>query len=325
MNNFENKIARIVNIVSFIQMNFGIIGSIASLFYKAGILIFCLCMLISLLSVVIYIITNMYLREANYISFIEFLFNNKTHSFTLLPKISLHMHQTKKKNKFHVHELFVHYEIDAKPYKDSENPFLGDMTATFNYTIYNDRNFPKYFHLCMGNDYTSDPPDIQIKYGSQHDYISHEADELPRDKYIITRVRNWQIKLEESNINGSKTFNLSIKIKYKKSFNFDLTAPDIIIFLPKAHGEKIDEVKYVIDLKNFPSYDFRFSCHDIVKRNGKYEIGDLSAGNIIADKNMTSYNINFTPLNRSFFPIWEERYIAYYFEIWEGKKKVIHH
>jgi len=323
---FHDKASIILKFIGLLQSFLGTIGAIVVWVQSGNVLISVLCLFIALISIMLYIVSTNYLKKTDYLEFIEYLFNNDIHSFTLLPKLSLYLDQNGKTNKFHVKKLSVHYKVDAKPYKDGDNPYLGDMVAVFEYEIDKKKEIPQYYCICIGNDYATTPPIVELKYGIQTEYRPQEADELPRDVYIRSRVRCWHIKLEDNFITGKDILNLSLRISYKRGFDFALGTPDIIIFPPKAHAEHIDEAEYNIELNSFPiTTDFRFACHAIERGKEGYETIDLSTGEIThKDEKQTKYKMTFNPEKDNVSHSWRENHKAYYFEIWDGSQKIMH-
>ncbi len=215
-----------------------------------------------------------YIKKVKYINFIEYLFNNDTHRFTLLPKFRIYIENKKRKNKLHITNLKIKYEISKnEDYSDN----VGDLKIDYVFKIKN-KHLPKQYYIIFGNDYAEHKPIIEYSLCSSPmaSATFTEAKHSPYERGIINEA---VIDLEYENL-PKQEVELKITLKYTNSFNFSITNTDTLILLPLLYGSRIDEIDYKINLEGFDDYP-RLYCNAYkVSRNrdlGKnYEIKDIS-------------------------------------------------
>lgn len=235
---------------------------------------FCLLILFAILIFFNGFFLSQYIKKIKYINFVEYLFNNNVHRFTLLPKFRIYIESKKKKNKLYITNLNVKYEI-TKNEDYIEN--VGDLQIDYTLKIKNKR-LPKQYYMIFGNDYAEHKPIIEYSLCGRPmtPAIFIEAKHSSYERGIINEA---VIDLEYENL-PKKEIELKITQKYINSFNFSVTNTDTLILLPLLYGTKIDEIDYEINLKKFDDYPKLYCNAYKIGRNKKwgenYEIKDIS-------------------------------------------------
>ena len=261
--------------------------------------------LLSVFAVITCILSNLYVENDIYLQFIEYLFNNENNPFILMPRISLYMRQKKIQNKIHVEKMEVIYNIDAEEYRESKNPLKADVTQVFRLTIRN-KSLPKAYNLCIGNAEVKTPPNIRIKYGMQKRYNKINEMKNNRDEFDTAFVRYYRWNLNPAYIPNQNTLPLILKLRYKGSFDFSKKDPHIVIFYPKAYANRIDNVKYTFNFKNFPDGTvFSIKGNIIERQNNEYKTTEMV--DVEVDEALKKV-IRFVPIKR-------RCQSAYYFQL----------
>lgn len=229
-----------------------------------------------------------YKKQRDYISFVEYLFHNERHRFSLLPRIRMYMNQFKICNKVNIKELNVDYTIDGKDYQNTEEPLCGDVIKTFRFTI--DEMKGTKYTLVFGDDYSFAAPVIKIKYGSQIEYTELAAQEYSSPPYIKSVVRCVKVEINRQIIPQKGTWPLEIRLEYKKAFDFQNVNMDTIVSLPRLFGNRIEKMRYIIKLINYDR-NVKYYCffYKIAKGYNGYEIVNKDC-----DKRKSSENDGYT-------------------------------
>lgn len=292
----SNVIENTLQILQIINLLMGILGVIT--FNNKWIIIF----IVLFIFIIISLITELYLKE-RYIRFVEFLFENKKHNFNLLPKMRMYLRKEKMCNKLDVYSLEVTYNVKHK--KSSESSLLGDAEIIYNLRAYN-KSLPDSYKLIIGNDYSNKMPHFFYKYGDIKDYMKCSPEEKNCSLYYKNVVRELSFKLDKSHITQSKFLDISFKLYYENSFEFEHNNFDTIICLPKIYGDSINCMKYVINLEGFPNdINFYFFTYSICGDKLNFFINDIA--NECLEKNK-SFSVEFSPNSTK-----DEK--AYYFRI----------
>lgn len=215
-----------------------------------------------------------YAKKMRYINFVEFLFCNEKHRFTLLPKFRIYIERQNRKNKVHITNLKIKYTITKN---NSSNNNIGDLKIEYDMKIEN-RHLPKRYYIIFGNDYAKDKPNITYSLCDKPFY-SVSFNEVKHASYERGIINEAIINLDYGNL-PKKEIDLKIIHSYTNSFNFSETETDTLILLPSLYGNKIDHIDYEINLVGFVDYPELY-CNMFEISNskgirGEYEIKDIN-------------------------------------------------
>lgn len=267
MDIFEKPMSIIASFLAIITSLLGIIISVT---------IECLWIIIPfiLITIIVIVFFGHYIKIRKYINFVEFLFNNKKHRFTLLPKLRIYIESTKNKNKVHVTNLNIKYSI-TKNKNFSDN--IGDLRIEYDMQIEN-KHLPKQYYVIFGNDYAENKPKIEYSLCNRP-LVSVTFHETKHASYERGLVNEAVINFDNDNFPKSE---ISLKIihNYINSFNFSETETDTLILLPLLYGNKIDHINYEINLIGFEDYPKLYCDAYEISDKGllgiDYEIKDVS-------------------------------------------------
>ncbi len=294
--NKSNVIENTLRMLQIINLLMGILGTMT--FDNKWIIIFTVLFIFIIIS----LITELYLKE-RYIRFVEFLFENTKHNFILLPKMRMYLRKEKMRNKLKICSMEVKYNVKHK--ESTESSLLGDAEIIYNLKVYN-KSIPKSYKLIIGNDYSDKMPQFYYKYGDIEDYLKGSPEEKNCAPYYKNVVRELGFTLEKNHITQSEWLEISFKLFYENSFEFEHNYFDTIICLPKIYGDSIEYMKYDINLDGFPNdIDFYFFTYSIFADKLNFVINDIP--NKCVEKNK-SFSVEFNPNSTK-----DEK--AYYFRL----------
>ena len=191
--------------------------------------------------------------------FIEYLFNNPTHNFNLLPKICLAIDQSTDINDLIVRDMAVSYVCDMSSID------LSSITPTsrIKYNDYIEYSFdvenkklPKQFFCYLGNLYS----DTFFGKISQKHGIQSEYELIPTPRYTdetVTRsnVQKYVWQLKPDNFQCTPTVPINFKIDYAETSKAN--SNDTIILYPRQFAKKVERI----------TFNFSFICSKrILKR-----------------------------------------------------------
>ena len=277
---FEKSLSIIASIASILASLYGAIISLEKSSMSIAIL-FIVIILLDVVFLIFNIFTSIeYFKKIEYINFVEYLFNNDTHRFTLLPKLRMYIENRHLKNKVHIENLRIIYNINRNDLYKNEN--IGNLQITYLATIEN-YNMPKQYYVLAGNDYAQKKP--TIKYAISHKPIKKD-DNLMFLNFDVPKHSEYERgMINEATIHLPTTIpylNIFLKLvhEYECSFNFSQTPTDTLILLPMLYGIKIDTIDYEIHLNGFEDYDELFCSAFMISNNKKmkpdYRIEDIS-------------------------------------------------
>lgn len=212
-----------------------------------------------------------HIRKIKYINFVEYLFYNPIHRFTLLPKFRVFIEKYHKINKIHILKFNINYLISKnQKYQDTE---IGDLIIEYKMTIKN-KNLPKEFNLVFGNDYAKDKPIVRAYFSDIETVVTFN--EFHHSSYERGLVNDVSISLCNDNLPKSE-FELKIIMNYKNSFNFTDDPTDTLVLLPLMFASRIDRINYCVTLKDFNYEELYMSSHEISSKNilGNYSVKTL--------------------------------------------------
>lgn len=220
-----------------------------------------------------------YVKKIRYINFIEFLFNNDDHRFTLLPKFRIFLEKKGGENKLHLTNLSVTYII-SKQREAGKN--IADLKKEYVLTIPSKglhKNRLEEFHVYSGNDFAKEEPNMtcSINEGNKNSLAFTSPSHESYERGIICDTK---IDLSPYNL-FEKENKLKITQTYTNSFDFDETPVDTLILLPQLFGTKIDKIDFTVKLEKFSeSTEFKWRPLKIVRTNmlGGYTIRNISDG-----------------------------------------------
>lgn len=247
--------------------------------------------LLSVTLILVMLCSVFIIRKIRYINFIEFLFCNKTHRFTLLPKFRIHIEKQHKKNKVHLNSMKIKYNITKS---DDIAGNVGNLEIQYELQIKN-KNLPRQYYLVFGNDYAQKKPDIiySIGQGPEAPVFFNEEKHAPYERGL---VNDATINLSPENLPKRKNISLKITYRYENSFNFDETPTDTLIFLPALYGRKIEHIEYTISLSGFDAYHELFCNANEISANhpfrGNYEIKTINDQYLVNKDLLKTIEIN---------------------------------
>lgn len=269
MNRIEDT-DKIVSLINNIVILFTTISGLLISIFKEKINIQMLVAFLVVLLAYIFFM-SFHLKKMKYMNFVEFLFYNPTHRFTLLPKFRIFLEKYHKINKIHILNFDINYIITKND--DYKNAEIGDLEIEYKMTIKN-RNVPKEFNLVFGNDYTKEKPKVCAYLSGIKTIVSFN--EFRHSSYERGLVNDATISLANDNL-PKKEFELKITMNYKNSFNFTNDPTDTLILLPLMFSNKIDKINYRISLLGFDYPELYVSSNEISSKNafGNYSIKTL--------------------------------------------------
>lgn len=233
---------------------FALIGCVADIvamifaFINTNITIGIFTCIIILFVILFAFLYRRYVERCNFIKFIEYLFDNSTHNFNLLPKICLALDKYKEKNNLKVRELAVKYTYDMSKInlssisKNSVIKYTDIIEYSF---LFKNENIPNEFVCYLGNMYTdNDMPEISQKHGIQEIYEAVPPPRYTDETYVSSIIQRYCWQLKKENITNSKQFPLSFKLKCQETTREN--SSDTIIFYPKQYAKKIEKIKFDI-------------------------------------------------------------------------------
>lgn len=222
---------------------------------------------IPILLIVILLKKNIML--VNYIQFVEFLFDNRTHNFRLLPMERMYLHNRGMINQINISNAEVTYIIT--PSKDNiGDKLLGDEEIRYKFSIRN-RKLPQTFKFIVGNDYSNEKMEVWYKLSENSEYTRIEEKTSERAPYWKGTLKCIDIALERNNLPQGEIVYLYIKVICKKAFELREIKRDTIICLPILFANNVERITYYIDAQGFNEKMY-FSAKRVHKEKRKYLI-----------------------------------------------------
>lgn len=225
-------------------------------------------------------------KETEYMRFVEFLFDNNTHRFILLPKIRMYLHSRRINNKYKVDEMKVTYTITQNR-ESEQDKMVGDLEIIYSIKIGKDKR-NGYFDFVTGNDFSNDLSHAQYKYGVMSEYQNMTLLEDKAAPYWRGYLGHFHITIEGKNIPVDGPLEIQFRICAERSFVFGGRKRETIICLPQAFSRNIESLKYHIEVKGFDK-PFYGNAYLISKDGGEYRISSLEgtqADNTVFDYTM---------------------------------------
>lgn len=298
LNNLDIILSILANIISIIISLLGVSYSISKETF-VFLIFFIFIILLNVFNV------KYFIYKMHYIKFIEYLFNNDMHRFTLLPKFRTYIEYRHRLNKVHINNLKIEYTISKNGCFDNN---IADLTINYELKIKN-YHLPNQYYIMFGNDYAEQKPEIKysLNDSSMMDATFIEVRHSPYEKGMINEAI---INLDYDNL-PKKEIKLNIRIQYSNSFDFDTTKTDTLILLPLLFGKKINKIDYKIKFNKFESDMFYCNAYLIGRSSGlNYEIKDISV-DLIKKTNLLEIKLNNIQLES-----------AYYFRIGTDKNEM---
>ena len=248
-----------------------VIAIVAAIMTREVSLAFFAVALLLLIGSIAYLYTELKERK-DFIGFVEYLFNNSEHSFTLLPKICLTIDRNKEINSLHVRNLTIKYTCDFQRVNldgiEEDSPICYDDVVEYSYNIEN-KDIPEEFVCYMGNIYADGPIELSQKHGSQQVYELVPLPRFPgkpRAESVVQRY-SWQLKREH--ITHNPIFPVSFRLKYHEK-NIAKSSCTIV-FYPKQHAELIDNVVFEVDFRCVKNVLQKVELFKVCSDGGKYK------------------------------------------------------
>lgn len=272
-----------------------------------GILVFknSIAIVFAILILVIFsFLLRRYIKQTQYIRFVEYLIRNDSHCFALLPKTRMYL-QIVGRNNIKIEKMSVKYTITPSD-GNIDNTIMGDMLIEYSIQILN-KNLPNKFQFIYANDFSNKNIGIEYKYSDAFDYQILNSNTEQLAPYWRGAVRIYDIGFEKNKLTQSKHIELKIKVSCDKSFDFSNLARDTIVFLPLSFGNEINDVDYTIDASQFKNKRFYCDAWRICSKNMEY-----SRSSIECERRNNCFASTFSPAS-----VLGEQ--AYYFRIGLGE------
>lgn len=233
---------------------FAAVGCIADiiaiifLFINANISIAFLVLTIIILVFLIIFLCWRYIERCNFIKFIEYLFDNPTHNFNLLPKICLELDKYKEVNNLKVISLTVRYTYDMSELDFSSITKNSEINYTdvieYDFTAENEK-IPSEFVCYLGNMYAENcTSEISQKHGIQNEYELVPPPRYTDEIYVNSAIQKYSWQFKKENITKGNQFPFSFKLKCQEKTKEN--SSDTIIFYPKQYAKRLEKVKFDI-------------------------------------------------------------------------------
>ena len=211
---------------------------------------------------------DLYQKKKDYITFVECLFDNDYHNFSLLPRIRMYIQKNNIINKIHIVELNVTCIIDGRESSSSNSKVIFELKISRK-TMINTYNF------VTGNDFSTETPVVRYSYGDESEIPIMLKKPIPfPDKSNLIRVLSLNIDTEKIP-QTQPTWELKFEFDYIRLFDFEKMETDTIICLPKAFGERIDTINYTIKIVGCdPNKPFYCNLNKCSIANGKYDVSE---------------------------------------------------
>lgn len=239
---------------------------------------------------------DLYQKNNDYITFVEYLFDNSYHNFSLLPRIRMYIQRNNIINKIHIKELNVICIIE----KNQKNNY-STSKVIFEFEISRDTLIDTY-NFVTGNDFSTETPTVKYSYGDKREReVMMEKPIFAPDTSSVIRVLSLDIEKDKIPLD-QPTWKLKLEFDYVRLFDFEKMETDTIICLPKVFGEKIDKINYTIIISGYdPNKKFYCNLNKCSINNGKY---------IVTKQGVNSQGNAFTT---TIYPDSYEKEYAYYF------------
>ena len=252
---------------------------------------------------------NAYIKQKEYIQFIEYLNNNNYHNFRVLPLLRMYLHQKKLCNSVHIQKAHITYFAEPNlETKDPNGVLLGDCEIHYIFDIEN-RNLPDTFKFLCANDNSNGEPQIKYRFNSSENYYSESSRSETVHPHWGGKMKEVSISFDDALITNNKIITLEIVVTMKKAFSFAPDDRDTILCLPINYSSRIDQIEFEIDVSKFNERPFYCSAKRVYCKKMKTTTDSI---NCMPNKDSSRFKTTINPENNI------EN--AYYFRIGLGKE-----
>lgn len=253
-------------------------------------------------------VNSRYKERVEFIEFIEYLFDNSTHKFTLLPKICLALDKERENSSLNVREMNVKYTYDMS----EVNLVPGDVNKKIEYLDKIEyslnverKKLPKEFCCYLGNMYSIDTnAKISQKHGTQKKYEVVPTPRYRDETYTDSIVQRYSWELRKENITNESTIPISFLLEYKEKARAQ--SNDTIIIYPRQYAKKIEKIKFEINFLGNAIALKKVELYKIHKDGKKFKQTPIS----VAPIKESTVEFEIKPESK--------KYEAYYFRVfWE--------
>ncbi len=237
-----------------------------------------------LLGAIIYLWSKLKER-LSFIEFIEHLFNNTTHNFTLLPKICLALDKSKEKSNLCARDLLIKYTCDMSNVKlnglKEDSVISYDDIVEYSFTVEN-KKIPEEFVCYLGNMYADDPVEISQKHGSQETFEIVPPPRYTDETRVASVVQRYSWQIKKDCVTHGKELPITFRMKYDGSGKPKEWCT--FIFYPKQYARRIDNVTFEVDYICSKKVLQRVELFKVCKDNKVYKHIPIS-GVIMSENN----------------------------------------
>lgn len=265
--------------------------------------------IILFLGTIVYLFIK-YKERCDFLSFIQYLFDNPTHNFNLLPKICLSLDKSKETNNLSVRDMSIKYTYDMRKIdlglieENTQIQYLDTIEYCFQAE---NKKLPEEFVCYLGNMYARNSfAEIYQKHGIQTKYEAvpppRYTDETRPDS-IVQRY-SWQLKKE----NFTKDISVPISFQLKCLETTKANSNDTIIIYPKQYAKKVEYINFEINFLCDKEILKKVELFKIQKVENKFKHIPVSIISVLNNTATTRIKLDST------------KYEAYYFRVyWELK------
>lgn len=253
-------------------------------------------------------VNSRYEERVEFIEFIEYLFDNSTHKFTLLPKICLALDKERENSSLTVREMNVKYTYDMSEVTlvPSDVNKKIEYLDKIEYSLNAERkNLPKEFCCYLGNMYSIDTnAKISQKHGTQTEYEVVPTPRYRDETYTDSIVQRYSWELRNENIKNESTIPISFLLEYKEKARAQ--SNDTIIIYPRQYAKEIEKIKFEIKFLGNAIALKKVELYKIHKDGKKFKQTPIS----VAPIKESTVEFEIKPESK--------KYEAYYFRVfWE--------
>ncbi len=266
-------------------------------------------------TIILFIVTILYLyikykQRCEFLSFIQYLFDNPIHKFNILPKICLLLNKTKETNDIYVRNMSVNYTYDMSNInleaidENTQIQYLDTIEYCFQAE---NKKIPEEFVCYLGNMYEKNGfGEISQKHGVQKEYVAvpppRYTDETRPDS-VVQRY-SWQLIRE----NFTKDILVPISFQLKCLETTKANCNDTIIIYPRQYAKKIEQIDFGITFLCNKKILKKVEVFKIQKDRNSFK--HIPVSSIPASNNTAKIKIKLD----------STKYEAYYFRVyWELK------
>lgn len=303
--NGNNALNLFVQIISLIANFLQIAGAIV--IKNPGLIVFS-CFVFTMFIFAVARVNSRYKERVEFIEFIEYLFDNNTHKFTLLPKICLALDKERENSSLDVREMNVKYTYDMSEVNlvpgdvNKKIEYLDKIEYTLNVVR---KKLPKEFCCYLGNMYSIDTnAKISQKHGTQTEYEVVPTPRYRDETYTDSIVQRYSWELRKENITNESTIPISFLLEYKEKARAQ--SNDTIIIYPRQYAKEIEKIKFEIKFLGNAIALKKVELYKIHKDGKKFKQTPIS----VAPIKESTVEFEIKPESK--------KYEAYYFRVfWE--------